>query len=183
MVKDPRWSSWPAWGGAIASPMVAELVAEHYPNTRVVQLKQHRRIPRGRGPGILENWGVPTAMREAGSTRTSIPHRSRSDALHSLRHPTDLRFAQINSAADTPSFAWHRWCHRDAARGPHEEEPRGHSRRAFRFPFIRPPTGKLHRRSPLGGFYATYVDSVRLQDWVARIWWRVRKSTTWEATT
>jgi hypothetical protein len=174
MVKDPAVVVVAGVGaGAIASPMVAELVAEHYPNTRVVQLGNGTGGFRAAAiPGILENWGVPTAMRESGIYQDVDSTQVTFETLYTaFRHPApNLRFAQINSAADTTQL---RFLAQMGVTGmPLEVLMRKNLEdiRAVRPDFrsyVLP--GRLNRVLLSAGFYATYVDSVRLRDWVANL--------------
>jgi len=174
MVKDPAVIVVAGVGaGAIASPMVAELVAEHYPNTRVVQLGNGTGGFRAAAiPGILENWGVPTAMRESGAYQDIDSTQVTFETLYTaLRHPApNLSLAQINSASDSTQL---RFLSQMGVTGmPLEvlmrknlEDIRA-ARPQFRS-YVLP--GKLHTVLLSAGFYATYVDTVRLRDWVANL--------------
>lgn len=174
MVKDPAVVVVAGIGaGAIASPMVAELIAEHYPAARVVQLGN------GAGgfrapliPGILENWGVPTAMRESGAYQDLDSTHVTFETLYTaFRHPApNLKLAQINSASDTTQY---RFLSLLGVTGyPLEVLMRKNladiraARPEFRS-YVLP--GKVHTVLLSATFYSGYVDSVALRDWVANL--------------
>jgi hypothetical protein len=174
VVKDPAVVVVAGVGaGAIASPMVAELVAEHYPNTRVVQLGNGTGGFRAAAiPGILENWGVPTAMRESGAYQDLDSTQVTFETLYTaFRHPApNLHLAQINSASDSTQL---RFLSQMGVTGmPLEVLMRKNlddirtARPEFRS-YVLP--GKLHTVLLSAGFYATYVDTIRLRDWVANL--------------
>lgn len=159
--------------GAIASPMVAELIAEHYPNARVVQ------IGNGAGgfrapaiTGILENWGVPDAMHESGAYKDVDSAQVTFESLYTaFRKPApNLKLAQINSASDTTQY---RFLSLVGVHGyPLEVLMRKNlaeiraARPDFRSYVI---PGKVHTSLLSAGFYATYVDGTSLRDWVTAL--------------
>ena len=174
MVKDPAVVVVAGIGaGAIASPMVAELIAEHYPTARVVQLGNGAGGFRAAAiPGILENWGVPTAMRESGAYQDVDSTQVTFETLYTgFRHPApNVRFAQINSASDTTQV---RFLSLLGVHGyPLEVLMRKNladiraARHEFRS-YVLP--GKVHTVLLSASFYAAYVDSVALRDWVANL--------------
>jgi hypothetical protein len=174
MVKDPAVVVVAGIGaGAIASPMVAELIAEHYPAARVVQLGNGAGGFRAPAiPGILENWGVPTAMRESGAYQDLDSTHVTFETLYTaFRHPApNLKLAQINSASDTTQY---RFLSLLGVTGyPLEVLMRKNladiraARPEFRS-YVLP--GKVHTVLLSASFYSGYVDSVALRDWVANL--------------
>ena len=173
MVKDPAVIVVAGVGaGAIASPMVAALIAQHYPQARVVQLGNGAGGFRAPAiPGILSSWGVPTAMRESGIYPDLDSTNVTFETLYTgFRPMPNLRMAQINSASDTTQI---RFLYHLGVRGmPLEVLMRKNladirtARPEFRS-YVLP--GRVHTSLLSAGFYATYVDSVPLRDWVANL--------------
>ena len=174
MVKDPAVVVVAGVGaGAVASPMVAELIAEHYPNAHVVQIGNGSGGFRAAAlPGILTNWGVPRAMRESGIYQDFDSTQISFETLYTgFRHPApNLRMAQINSASDSTQL---RFLSRMGVTGmPLEIFMKKnlaeiHAVRPEFRSYVVP--GKKHTVLLSAAFYATYVDGVMLRDWVANL--------------
>jgi hypothetical protein len=174
VVKDPAVIVVAGVGaGAIASPMVAELIAQHYPTARVVQLGNGAGGFRAAAiPGLLESWGVPDAMHESGAYQDLDSAQVTFETLYTaFRKPApNLKLAQINSASDTTQV---RFLSLLGVHGyPLEVLMRKNladiraARPEFRS-YVLP--GKVHTVLLSASFYAAYVDSVRLRDWVANL--------------
>ena len=172
MVKDPAVIVVAGVGaGAVASPMVGELIAEHYPSCRVIQLGNGSGGFRGASiPGILATWGVPRAMRDSKIYRDLDSTQVTFETLYTAfqKPAANLHTAQINSAADTTTF---RFLGRMGAQNPsiprflrdNLDEIR-QARPEFRA-YVLPSERHTILLSP--DFYTTTVDSVSLRDWVA----------------
>jgi hypothetical protein len=158
--------------GSIASPFYAGIVAEQYPNSRVVQLGDGSggyRAPQAM-PVVNEAWDtlgiLPDWPAYAGATRENLSFESYYVAS-AARHP-DIAFSQYNTAYDATQLQFLALLGMmdvsllDLIQANYEDiradVPSFHTYTAG---------GSVHTILRLPEFYTYVVDGVRVRDWVA----------------
>ena len=159
--------------GAIASPLVAQLIAEHYPKAKVVQLGDGAGGYRAPAiAGMMETWGIPTFMRETNAYQNLDSTSTTFETLYTgLKQPApNLRMAQINSASDSTQL---RILGRMGVQGVplaqllYQNLGEIHAARPQFRSYVAP--GVKHTYLLSLDFYSVYSDSVSLRDWVAAL--------------
>jgi hypothetical protein len=159
--------------GAIASPLVAQLIAEHYPKAKVVQLGDGAGGYRAPAiPEMMNTWGIPTFMAETNAYQNLDSARTTFETLYTglKQQAPNLRMAQINSASDSTQL---RLLGRMGVQGVplaqllYENLGEIHAARPGFRSYTAP--GAKHTYLLSLDFYSVYSDSTSLRDWVAKL--------------